>query len=115
MDDALPDFFDSQAAPPAEAAPAKPKKGQRKKRTPRPQPEQQAAPAEPKKKRGPKPGTRREKKTRAARIELSLAFHALTGLSVDEAKLVSSIATGLQATPRKSRGRIAAALGKLFA
>lgn len=123
MDDALPDFFDSQAGqhPKGTAAvdakpEAKAKNGRRKKRTPRPEPVQQAAPAEPKpKKRGPKPGAKRvAKAARSPKIDLSIAFHALTGLSLDEAKIMSGITAGLQQVPKKSRARVVAALGKLF-
>jgi len=124
MEDApLPDFFDSQAKPaktPTEPAkkrgrPAK-AKPERKARTPRPKPVETAAPeavSEPKK-RGPKPGTKRKSAPRSPKIELSVAFHALTGLSLDEAKIMASISAGLQQVPKKSRGRVVAALGKLF-
>jgi hypothetical protein len=122
MEDApLPDFFDSQAKPaetPAEPAKkrGRPAKATRKARTPRPKPVETATPeaAPEPKKRGPKPGTKRKTVPRSPKIELSVAFHALTGLSLDEAKIMASISAGLQQVPKKSRGRVVAALGKLF-
>lgn len=122
MDDALPDFFDQ--ADKAEATNKPAKNGRRKKRTPRPQPDQSVAEAADKpakngrrKKRGPKPGAKRkERKPRAPKIDLTAALDALAGLTEDDAKIVSRIAAGLlQQLPKRSRGRVVAALARLFA
>lgn len=116
MDDSLGDFFDSQAAQQqpaaAKAEPEAPNsKKERKKRTPRQPPADAASPTE-KKKRGPKPGG--NKKARTAKIEIGAALHALAGLNEDEVAMVIAAANRLSGMPKKSRGRIVAALARMF-
>lgn len=114
-DTPLPDFFDSQAKPAETAAP---ESAPKKKRTPRAQPAGEAPtappPAAPKPERQKRGPNKKPRQARSAKIELSVAFHALTGLSLDEARIMASITSGLQQVPRKSRGRVVAALAKLF-
>lgn len=115
------DFFDSQNKP--DAPPAEPAK-ERKKRSPR-KPPADAAPAEPKKERkkraaptgnGAAPKKERKKREpRAAKVALDVAISALAGLKPDEAQMVAAAAGKLGAMPKRSRGRIVAALARMFA
>jgi hypothetical protein len=87
----------------------------RKKRTQAAQPVP-ATPATPKagKARNP-PAERRGKVARPASIDLQTAVVALVGLKPDDAQMLSRMVFALQNVPKKSRGRIVAALGKVFA
>ena len=120
------DFFDSQN-PPAAAPPPAPPKKERKKRSPRKPPAEAApaadvsptnrrrkgkvptnAPAKPRKERN-------KREPRAAKVALDVAISALAGLKPDEAQMVAVAAGKLGAMPKRSRGRIVAALARMFA
>lgn len=121
MADDMTDFFDSQAkqaeAAPQTEAPAAPKNGRkkRKKRTP---PTEAAVPMEtptPKKERKKRtPRAAGERKPRSAKVLLDVAITALAGLKPDEAQMVAAAAGKLGAMPKRSRGRIVAALARMF-
>lgn len=111
MDDTMGDFFDSASPKPATPEQPTPAKKERKKRTPRQPPVTATPPAE-KKKRGPKPAG--DKKVRTAKIEIGAALHALAGLNEDEMAMVIAAANKLSGLPKKSRGRIVAALARMF-
>lgn len=95
-------------SPPAEGAGRKRKGGR---------PKKAAAQADPpkagRKKREPNP-PRAGKTPRAAHLTVPDAIRAFSGLSSAEADLVGKLVIALQAAPKKSRGRIVEALGKVF-
>lgn len=117
------DFFDSQNKP--EAPPAEQKKP-RKPRSAR-KPPAEAAPVADKPKRerkkraapagnGAAPKKERKKREpRAAKVALDVAISALAGLKPDEAQMVAAAAGKLGTMPKRSRGRIVAALARMFA
>lgn len=120
-------FFDSQDDSAEQAgqrdqtkqAASKPEgKKTRKKRTARKPPVAEPAPAAPPAKKTRKPRSDKQAiagKTRGVKIDLAVALTAVADLTSDDAKIVSHIAAGLQKVAKKSRGRIIAALGKIFA
>lgn len=66
------------------------------------------------KKREPNPAKPRGKAPRAAHLTVPDAIRAFSGLSSAEADLVGKMVIALQPAPKKSRGRIVEALGKVF-
>ena len=108
-DDALPDFFEGPKA----NGPAPERKKRKGKRGKRQKPEAAVAAVEAPKKRGRKP--RSDTGPRGTKIDLSLAFTALSGLKPEDAKLVSRLASHLGTMPKRSRTRIVQALSHIFA
>ena len=99
---------------PSTEPPAAPKEGKKPRKNAKkaaaPKLEAAAAPVKPKKERKP----RAAKKPRAMMLPIGTLLE-LGGLNDVETSALSAIATSLQTVPKKSRARIAAALGKIFA
>lgn len=128
----LQEFFAADPIP-LKAQENEPKK-ERKKRTPRAEPKR-AAPEEPKapKKRGRKPKVvgqapdfrvlhrelnaikQRNGLSNPVKVNLGAAIAALAGLKPEEAQMVARAAQTLGTMPKRSRGRIVAALARMFA
>lgn len=102
-------FVPSTEPPAAPKEGKKPRKNAKKAAAPKPE-KAAAAPVKPKKERKP----RAAKKPRAMMLPIGTLLE-LGGLNDIETSALSAIATSLQTVPKKSRARIAAALGKIFA
>lgn len=90
---------------------------EKKTRKKRQKPEVVATTVEPPKKRGRKPRADKHAANgqRSTKVDLSVAFTALSGLKVEDAKLVSRLAAHLGNLPKRSRSRIVQALSHIFA
>ena len=130
MNDKLGDFFET-TPPPGSDTPAESPKSGRKKRNKRKPPATEVAPAAdaPKdgrrKKRKPRQTpaegtaatpkrTRKTRQPRSVKIDLAVAVQAMAGLKEDDAAIVAVIAERLNTLPKRSRGRIVAALARMF-
>ena len=97
---------------PSTEAPAEPKAG-KKGKDKRTKPKEAKAPAEPKPDKPKR--TRKAKSPRAMKVDPMLIFGACVGMGLDDVPVVASIMETLQKLPKKSRGRVIAALAKIFA
>ena len=98
---------------PSTEAPAEPKPGKKKGKDKKTKPKEAKAPAEPKLDKPKR--TRKAKSPRAMKVDPMLIFGACVGMGLDDVPVVASIMETLQKLPKKSRGRVIAALAKIFA
>ena len=116
-------FVPSTEIVPAAGKPAKPPKGEKKgnkKRGPKKaaiaDPVQTTAPAtKPDKPPRKKRASKADKAPRVIKVDPLTVFGACVGLGMDDVAAVARIMKTLQAMPKKSRSRVIAALGKIFA